>query len=142
MENRNIRDLAGLQVLVTIMASYGIIFWSKKLTVATRLKNINEYLVIDWGGSGFPPTATKFISQWGPGGTTGGHTTIGVAVCAPVSTWPGSRRLFSMSHSSYLVHRKPAIWLGALPFNGSSLSICRACVCVCVCVCVCMRACV
>ena len=41
----------------------------------------------------------------------------------PASTWPGSRRLLSTAHSSYLVHRNPTIWLGALPCNGSSLCI-------------------
>ena len=52
MENENIRDLAGLQVQVTVMASYGIISLSKKLThnCFSQLESINEYLVIDWGG--------------------------------------------------------------------------------------------
>ena len=60
-----------------------------------------------------------------------------------MSTWLGFRRLLSMAHSFCLVHRNPAIWLGALPFNGSSLSICHFChLCVCVCVCVCLFVCV
>ena len=52
LENENIWDLAGLQVQVTVMASYGIISLSKKLThdCFSRLRSINEYLVIDWGG--------------------------------------------------------------------------------------------
>ena len=51
MENENIRDLAWLQVQVTVMASYGIISLSKKLThnCFSRLRSIHEYLVIDWG---------------------------------------------------------------------------------------------
>ena len=46
-----IRDLEGLQVQVTVMMSYGIISLSKKLTLIcfSRLRSINEYLVIDWG---------------------------------------------------------------------------------------------
>ena len=49
-----VRDLAGLQVQVTVMASYGIIFLGKKLThnCLSRLRSINEYLVIDRGGKG------------------------------------------------------------------------------------------
>ena len=45
-------DLQGLQVQVTVMAMYGIISLSKKLTHVffSRLRSINEYLVIDWGG--------------------------------------------------------------------------------------------
>ena len=52
MENENIQDLAGLQVQVTVMASYGITSLSKKLAhnCFSRLRSINEYLVIDWGG--------------------------------------------------------------------------------------------
>ena len=44
-------DLAGLQVQVTVMVRYGIISLSKKLThnCFSRLRSINEYLVIDWG---------------------------------------------------------------------------------------------
>ena len=53
-------------------------------------------------------TVTKSISRCGPGGTSGAHTTVGVAVGAPASTWPGSRRLLSTAHSSCLVYRKPA----------------------------------
>ena len=51
-ENENFQDLAGLQVQVTVMASYGIIFLGKKLThnCLSRLGSINEYLVIDWDG--------------------------------------------------------------------------------------------
>ena len=55
---------------------------------------------------------TWSISHWGPGGTLGAHTTVGIAVGAPASTWPGCRRLLSTAHSSYLVHRNPAIWVG------------------------------
>ena len=58
-------------------------------------------------------TATKSISRWGPDGTLGAHTTVGIAVGAPASTWPGSRRLLSTAHSSCVVHRNPAKWLGA-----------------------------
>ena len=48
----HIRDLAGLQIQVTAMASYGIISLGKKLThnCLSRLRSINEYLVFDWGG--------------------------------------------------------------------------------------------
>ena len=59
------------------------------------------------------PTATKSISHWGPGGTLGVHITVGIEVGAPASTWPGSRRLLSTAHSSCVVHRNPANWLGA-----------------------------
>ena len=50
--NENIQDFAGLQVQVTVMASYGIISLSKKLThnCFSLLRSINEYMVIDWGG--------------------------------------------------------------------------------------------
>ena len=52
LENENTWDLAGLQVQVTVMASYDIISLSKKLThnFFSRLRSINEYLIIDWGG--------------------------------------------------------------------------------------------
>ena len=54
LENENIRYLAGLQVQVTVMASYGIIFLSKKLThkllLSTQEYKRVQYLVIDWGG--------------------------------------------------------------------------------------------
>ena len=52
LENENIRDLAGLQVQVTVMASYGIISLSKKLrhNCLSVLRCVNEYLCIDWGG--------------------------------------------------------------------------------------------
>ena len=45
-------ETSGLQVQVTVMVSYGIISLSKKLThnYFSRLRSINEYLVIDWGG--------------------------------------------------------------------------------------------
>ena len=41
--------LQGLQVQVTVMASYGIIFLGKKLrhNCLSRLRSINEYLVFD-----------------------------------------------------------------------------------------------
>ena len=50
----HIRDLAGLQVQVTVMTTYGIISLGKKLThnCLSRLGSINEYLIIDWGGKG------------------------------------------------------------------------------------------
>ena len=35
-------------------------------------------------------STTKSISHWGPCGTSGAHTTVGVAVDVPASTWPGS----------------------------------------------------
>ena len=52
LEKENIQDLAGLQVQVIMMASYGIISLSKKLphNCFSQLRSINEYLVIDWGG--------------------------------------------------------------------------------------------
>ena len=54
LENENIRDFPGLQVQVTVMASYGIISLGKKLTHSclSRLRSINEYLVFDQGGKG------------------------------------------------------------------------------------------
>ena len=57
-------------------------------------------------------TATKSIRHWGPDETSGAHTTGRFAVGAPASTWPGSRRLLSAAHSSCLVHRDSAVWLG------------------------------
>ena len=44
-------DLAGLQVQVTVMVSYGINSLGKKRTHfwLSRLRSINEYLVFDWG---------------------------------------------------------------------------------------------
>ena len=57
-------------------------------------------------------TATKSISRWGLCVTSGVHTTVGVAVCTLASTWPGSRRLLSTAHSSCVVHRNLANWLG------------------------------
>ena len=33
--------------------------------------------------------AKESISYWGPGGTPGANNTVGVAVSAPASTWPG-----------------------------------------------------
>ena len=53
-----------MQAQVTVMASYGIISLGKKLThnCLSRLRSINEYLVIDWGGKGLrlrqSPSAT------------------------------------------------------------------------------------
>ena len=46
-----IRDLEKSQVQVTVITSYGTISLSKKLThiCFSRLRSINEYLVIDWG---------------------------------------------------------------------------------------------
>ena len=54
LENEKTRNLAGLQIKVTVMKSYGIISLSKKLTHNgfCRLGSTNEYLVIDWGGRG------------------------------------------------------------------------------------------
>ena len=51
----------------------------------------------------------KVYQPLGSGCDFGCHITVGVAVDAPVSTWPGSRRLLSMAHSSCLVHKNPAI---------------------------------
>ena len=47
LENENIRDLAGLQVEVTVMASYGRVSLSNELThdCFSRLRSINEYVV-------------------------------------------------------------------------------------------------
>ena len=52
LKNENLWDLAGMQVQVILMANYGIISLSKKLThnCFSRLSSLNEYLVIDWGG--------------------------------------------------------------------------------------------
>ena len=67
LENGNIRDLAGLQVQVTVMAIYGIISLSKKLAhnCLSQLRSINEYLVFDWGGKGLrlrqSPSATGVL---------------------------------------------------------------------------------
>ena len=68
LENEN--KLAGLEVQVKVMARYGIISLGKKLThnCLSQLRNINEYLVLRWQR---PPTATKSINHWGPGGTSG-----------------------------------------------------------------------
>ena len=52
LENGNIWDLAGLQVQVTVMVSYGIISLSKERThnCFSRLRSIHGYLVFDLGG--------------------------------------------------------------------------------------------
>ena len=54
MENGNIRDYAGLEVQVTLKATYSINSLGKKLrhNCLSRLKSINEYLVFNWGGKG------------------------------------------------------------------------------------------
>ena len=66
-----------------MMASYGIISLGKKLThnCLSRLRSIMS----TWSSTGVarPPTATKSITHWGLGGTSGAHTTVGVAVSAP-----------------------------------------------------------
>ena len=129
-------DLARLQVQVTVMASYGIISLAKKLihNCLSRLRSINEYLVFHWSGKGLrlrqSPSATGV-------GNSGAHTTVGVAVGAPVSTWPGSRRLLTMAHSSYLVHRNPAVWLGHYRLTAAPYPFA-----ICVCACACVRTCV
>ena len=74
LENGNIQDLAGLQVQVSLIASYGIIFLGKKLThnCVSRLRSINEYLLVfDWGGKGLrlqqSPIATGVrVELWVP----------------------------------------------------------------------------
>ena len=73
-------------------------------------------------------------------GLSGAHTSVGVAVGAPASTWPHCRRSLSTAISSCLEHRNPAIRQRALPFNGSSLSICYL-RCIYVRMYVCMHAC-
>ena len=80
-------------------------------------------------------TWSKSISHWGPGGTSGAHTTVGVAVGALASTWPRSRRSFSTAYSSYLVYRNPAIWLGDYRLTAAYLfGICHLCtICLSVC---------
>ena len=47
LENENIRDLAGLQVEVTVVANYGRVFLSNEVThnCFSRLRSINEYVV-------------------------------------------------------------------------------------------------
>ena len=46
------------------------------------------------------PLAVAYIGLWGPGGTLGARTTVGVTAGAPVSTWPGSRRLSALTQRS------------------------------------------
>ena len=53
----------------------------------SRLGSINEYLASAGGGK----TTGCSICLWGPGGTSGTHTTVGVTVGAHRSTWPGSQ---------------------------------------------------
>ena len=72
-----IRDLAGLQVQVTVMASYGIISLGKNLThnCLSQLGSINEYLDFDWETK--RPLDVTDISHWGPRETSGAHTSVG-----------------------------------------------------------------
>ena len=56
-----------------------------------------------WSLTGVAKTPLDYDKVHQPLGswwTSGAHTTVGVAVGAPASIWPGSRRLFSMAHSS------------------------------------------
>ena len=52
LKNENVRDLAGLQVQVAVISSYGIISLSckRRHNCFPQLRSINEYLVIAWGG--------------------------------------------------------------------------------------------
>ena len=84
-----------MQVQVTVMASYCIISLGKKF-IHNCFCMLSTWLLT---GVAKAPTVTKFISHWGPGGTLGAHTTVGVAVGASVSTLPGSRRLLSTTHA-------------------------------------------
>ena len=59
-------------------------------------------LVGHWPMAGSGKTTGCSICLWGPGGTSGAHTTVGVTVSAPVSTWPDSRRLSVMAQRSLL----------------------------------------
>ena len=80
--------------------SFGVISLGKKLThiCLSRLRSINEYLALAGGGK----TTGCSICLWRPGGTSGAHTTVGATVGAPVSTWPGSRRLSALAQRSLL----------------------------------------
>ena len=119
-------DLLGLQDQVAVMASLVII----------SLGKIHTHTVVSLDSGVY-----DLFGHWGPTGASGAHTTVGIAVGALASTWPGSRRLLSMPYSSCIVHRNPANRLGGVcdMCNGSSLSIfailpfCHVCVCVCVC---------
>ena len=53
------------------MASYGIDFLGKKLThnCLSRLKSINEYLVLYWGWTGPLPWQTSIMKQTGSCGS-------------------------------------------------------------------------
>ena len=46
------------------------------------------------------PDCDKVHQPLGSGGTSGAYATFSVAVGAPASTWPGSKRLLSTAHSS------------------------------------------
>ena len=49
------------------------------------------------------------ICLWGPGGTLGAHTTVGVIVGAPArSTWPGFRRLSALAQRSLFSAQGPS----------------------------------
>ena len=80
--------------------SFGVISLGKKLThiCLSRLRSINEYLA----SAGGAKTTGCSICLWGPGGTLGAYTTVGVTVGAPVSTWPSSRKLSVLAQRSLL----------------------------------------
>ena len=81
------------------MASYGIISLCKKLThnCLSRLRSINEYLVIDWGDLQRPLNSKKLVSH---------RVRLGFLQVT------GSRKLLSTADSSSVVNRNPAIYLG------------------------------
>ena len=87
------------------MGAFGVISLGKKLThiCLSQLRSINEYLASAGGGK----TTDCSICLWGPGGTSGAHTTVGVTVSAPVSTWPSSSRLSALAQRSLLIKQGP-----------------------------------
>ena len=100
----NIRDLVGLSLSD---GSFGVISLGKKLThiCLSQLRSINEYLASAGG---------RKTTGCSTGGTSGAHTTVGVTVGAPVSTWPGSRGLSTLAQKSLLsTQGGPATRLGA-----------------------------
>ena len=104
-----IRDLKESQVYVTLMAIYGINSLNKKLThiCFSRLRSINEYLVIDWGPK--RPSGCDLTSATGVLGRLLVLTPqLASQVGAPASAWLGSRSLLAQTQSSLSSAHGPA----------------------------------
>ena len=75
--------------------SFDVISLGKKITHIKFCLSTQD-LALAGGGK------TTGCSICRPGGTSGAHTTFGVTVGPPVSTWPGSTRLSVLAQKSLL----------------------------------------